>query len=124
MVNGWGRGILNWFAPAPEGSRECDREEPVAEEPSSSTRDGSSLAVGEGGKLALGGAWKGRSVGEMYLREVEGPSLDKDSGSSSIGVIGGGGVAGGDGEVNELPRRGEDSTGAEDERPERGLLER
>jgi hypothetical protein len=37
--------------------------------------------------LAFGGAWKGASVGDRYLGEVLGPPL----GSSSMGVIGGGG---------------------------------
>ena len=123
-MNGWGRGILNWFAPAPAGSRECDREESATDEPSSSARWASSLGVGEGGRLALGGAWKGMSVGEMYLRDDEGPAPVEDSGSSSIGVMGGGGVGGGDGEVKGLPRSGDDSIGADEEKPERGLLDR
>ena len=72
----------------------------------------------------MGGAWNGRSVGEMYLRDVDGSGPIKVSGSSSIGVMGGGGVDGGDGEVRGLPRKGDDSMGADDERPERGLRDR
>ena len=67
--------------------------------------------VGEAGKFVLGGAWNGVSVGEIYLREGEGPSVAVDSDSSSMGVIGGGGVSGGEGEVKGLPRSGDDSTG-------------
>ena len=60
----------------------------------------------------------------MYLRDVEGPVPFGVSGSSSIGVIGGGGVPGGEGDARGLPRRGEESTGAEVERLERGLRDR
>ena len=113
---------MNWFAPAPEGLRECDADPAV--EDSSSARSGSSLWVGEAGTLALGGVWKGMSVGEMYLREADGPAPVRESDSSSIGVIGGGGVDGGEGEVMGLPRRGEDSTGADDDNPDLGRRER
>jgi len=106
---------LNWFAPA---AREGDREDDPDPEPddalSPSAADGVRTSVvcvvGEGGRPVLGGAWNGRSVGEIYLREDEGLDV-LASGSSSMGVIGGGGVSGGEGDVNGLPRKGDDSTG-------------
>ena len=74
--------------------------------------------------LALGAVWKGRSVGDKYLRELEGPAPSVGSGSSSMGVIGGGGVTGGEGEAKGLPRSGEDSIGALTDKPDRGLRDR
>ena len=69
------------------------------------------------------------SVGDTYRLELdgapEGPAADPPSeGSSSIGVIGGGGVSGGDGDVKGLPRRGDDSIGAELDSTLRGRRER
>lgn len=64
------------------------------------------------------------SVGEKYLQEVDGPSPFAESGSSSMGVMGGGGVIGGEVGVNGLPRSGEDSIGVEEEMPVRGLRDR
>ena len=62
--------------------------------------------------FAFGGVWKGISVGEMYPLDPADP-LTLESGSSSIGVIGGGGVSGGDGEATGVSRNGDDSAGAE-----------
>lgn len=72
----------------------------------------------------LGGAWNGISVGEMYLREVDGPAAPAESDSSSMGVMGGGGVSGGEGEARGLPRKGDDSMGADVACPTLGLRER
>lgn len=74
--------------------------EDTCEAHSSSVSSGSASSWGgDGGKLVFGGLWKGMSVGEIYLREVEGPAPVVSVGSSSIGVIGGGGVTGGGGDV-------------------------
>ena len=75
------------------------------------------------------GVWNGMSVGETYLREeegaLEGPAIDALSdGSSSIGVMGGGGVSGGEGDVSGLLRSGDDSIGADVESVLRGRRER
>lgn len=52
------------------------------------------------------------SVGEMYPLDPDGPDPFASI-SSSIGVIGGGGVSGGEGEATGVSRNGEDSAGAE-----------
>ena len=63
-------------------------------------------AGGDAGMLAFGGAWNGKSVGDMY-RRFEGPA--PVSISSIMGVIGGGGVMG----VSSNPegRRGDEGLG-------------
>lgn len=78
----------------------------------SSEADPSELGGGDAGMCVFGGVWKGRSVGEMYPRET---STLIFSGSSSIGVIGGGGVTGGGGDVSGPTRRGDDAAGAADD---------
>ena len=73
--------------------------------------------------FALGAVWNGKSVGEMYRRLFDCPEtavVPEPSPSSSIGVIGGGGVAGGDGDVTGLVARGDEAMGVDDARPVRG----
>lgn len=112
-LNGWGRGLLNWFAPAREGDRDvCEESDPDDHSPSPSPAADSGFALrGRVGRLALGGSWKGRSVGDMYLRDVDAAPSAPVSISSSMGVMGGGGVSGGVGEVMELARNDDDPTG-------------
>lgn len=77
------------------------------------------------GRFTLGGVWNGRSVGDMYLSGAfEGPATSP--GSSSMGVIGGGGVMGmgGDREVSGAPLSGEEASGAEEEPGGLGLRDR
>jgi len=84
------RGVENGFrAPA---SGDCDRDEEGEGEGERDAESESWLGPGEGGRLVFGGAWNGRSVGEMYLA-LEGPA-SVGLGSSAIGVMGGGGVMG------------------------------
>jgi len=87
-------------------ARECDDDREVASDP-----DTSSAAGGDGGKLVRGGEWNGASVGEMY-RSEEGPAASLDPASSSMGVIGGGGVRGISG-VSALFRSGDDKGGTD-----------
>jgi len=69
-------------------------------------RSSSSASWTSLGRFMFGGAWKGKSVGEMYLRDVDGPGALRSGVSSKMGVIGGGGVIGVS--LNEDVRRGED----------------
>lgn len=127
-VNGCRRGRLNWFAPAAcEGERDEDVELDSEAERSRvvpGISRGFVTWVGEAGKLVFGGSWKGASVGDTYLREGECAKDPLASDSSSMGVIGGGGVSGGEGDLRGFPRRGDDSTGVEVERILLGLRER
>lgn len=100
--------MLKGFAPATSRDGERDRED------SGKSRSvESSLGLGEGGeggKLLCAGVWKGKSVGDIYRPEEDGPAAES-SGSSSMGVIGGGGVRGGGGEDRGLALSGDDSGG-------------
>jgi hypothetical protein len=106
--------------------RDCAREESGVDAPevmsasaSASASSSSSSARscgGDIGRLRLGAVWNGKSVGDMYvLFTFEGPAVS--FGSSSMGVIGGGGVSGKGGERVEIgaARKGEEASGAEDE---------
>lgn len=74
---------------------------------------------------AFGAVWNGRSVGEMYLRAEDGPVTARVlSDSSSMGVMGGGGVSGGDGDVTGVDARGEGVMGLVTDKVLLGLRER
>ena len=120
---------MNRLAPGARDVGERDREE----SPEESDREGGLLAdsvpgvgVGEGGMLALGAVWKGMSVGEIYLRGLDGPEPARAvlSDSSSIGVMGGGGVSGVPAADIGLAARGEGAKGDVDDRALRALRER
>lgn len=105
------------------GVGEVERDRELSREEDCSSSSSVSRCVGDGGMFALGAVWNGRSVGEMYRRPVDGPGTDMVavlSISSSIGVIGGGGVPGGEGEFIGLAARGEEAMGADDASPARG----
>jgi hypothetical protein len=106
--------------------RDCACEEERAEDtsemmvsasasPSSSSPSTRSWG-GDIGRLTFGGVWNGISVGEIYLLcTFEGPAASL--GSSSIGVIGGGGDndLGGDRDEIGAARNGEEASGAEED---------
>lgn len=110
-MNGCWRGVLNRFAPGARDVGERDREDPPEEPDRIEPSLWSSAGVGEGGMCALGAVWKGVSVGEMYLREDGPAAVTVLSDSSSMGVMGGGGVSGGVGDEAGLPARGDDANG-------------
>lgn len=92
------------LAPAggtPPGETDRDRKSWVVESEAaaggaSSESEPLSSGAGRDGRFTFAGLWKGKSVGDMYLPcTFEGPA--NSAGSSSIGVIGGGGVDGVDG---------------------------
>jgi len=106
--------------------RDCAWEEERAEDTSelivsasasaSSVSNSARSCGGDIGRLRLGGVWNGRSVGDMYLLlTFDGPAASL--GSSSMGVIGGGGVTGIGGERDEIgaARKGEEASGAEED---------
>lgn len=110
------RGMLKrLLAPAaPSLSGDCEREEVGDWEgvPSPSSCSLSPSDVGYNGRVWFGGVWKGKSVGDRYPWPVEGSVL---SGSSMIGVIGGGGVLGSP-VCDDMgaPLSGEEATGIDD----------
>jgi len=107
--------------------RDCACEEERAEDTSefmvsasasasSSSSNSARSCGGDIGRLRLGAVWNGKSVGDMYLLPtLEGPAASL--GSSSMGVIGGGGVTGIGGERDEIGavRKGEEASGAEED---------
>lgn len=110
----------------PDGDGDCGRDEiddtlevmPSAS-PSVSTSSSNSARScgGDIGRLTSGAVWNGKSVGDMYLLfTFEGPAT-VSLGSSSMGVIGGGGLTGRGGERDEIGavRKGDDASGAEDD---------
>ena len=105
---------MNRFAPGVRvtGERDRDREDSrdVGDLADASTGS-SSLGVGLGGTWKWGAVWNGKSVGDMYRRPDDEPGAAEPSDSSSIGVIGGGGVSGGVGDVKGVEVRGDAASG-------------
>lgn len=126
-VNGCRRGVLNWFAPGARVVGERDREEsPEDPDPGDGVACSPPAGVGDAGMFAFGAVWYGMSVGEMYLRALDGPgaAVTVLSDSSSMGVIGGGGESGGVGEETGLAVKGEAAKGDVEDSPWRGLRAR
>lgn len=128
-MNGSRRGILNRLAPGAREGGERDREESPEEsdlEGGLSADSAPGVGVGEGGIFALGAVWNGMSVGEIYLRGLDGPEPARAvlSDSSSIGVMGGGGVSGVPADDIGLAARGEGAKGDVEDRALRALRER
>lgn len=105
---------------APSLSGDCERDEVGECEgvPSPSSCSLSPSVVGYNGRAWFGGVWKGKSVGDRYPWPIEGSVL---SGSSMMGVIGGGGVLASP-VCDDIgaPLSGEEATGTDD--AESGLL--
>ena len=126
-MNGCRRGVLNKFAPgARGGTGERDRDGDDSREDDCDLTE-SSPGTGDAGILVLEAVWNGMSVGEMYLRAVDGPGPGAGivpSESSSRGVIGGGGVSGGVGDPMGVADRGEEARGVVVDSALRALRER
>lgn len=110
------------LAPAggtPPGEADRDNKSGVVESEgaawvASSESDPLSSGAGRAGRFVFAGRWKDKSVGDIYPWAFEGPA--SSGGSSSMGVMGGGGVDGVDGmrELRGVPVSGEDARGADE----------